>query len=347
MATFEPFDDGQTFTEDDWKEALATWKPGGGDTLTNKGSSASLSVLIPAAKARAAHSWCLGYSFADDAPPWLLHRSTPVSHPRWGTQLRCTGVDFQFFSPKGNDANPGNEPYETTVVGTAGISRYGNYEQCLMTVHFGPKNFLMFEDSDPEWSGFEYDRFTTRYQIEPQLDIVSADNGRVLTWQEGPAGVIGEEFPGNLGERLSQTVYYLTWHEVPKSYVTDSVGRPLKIEAAVGRVNLTDFLGFPAGTLLLQAPKFELHMFPFYSADGRPLYFDITFPLIYFDPPPGSSSPLARGHNLMPHRSGGADGGPAWFLATRDDASSISSGPSGPRYLEETEFSAMFTNVNS
>ena len=350
MATYEPFVDGDPFTEDDWKEAVATWKPAGGDTFTNRGADATIVVNIPVAKAQSATNWVLGYSFADDASPWELHRVPGPGHPRWGPQMRPDAVAFDFAAPQGNP-DEDNNAYTTSAFGGAGVDRHANYTHCVMTVKFGLRNYLLYEDDDPEWSGLESDRYVTAYDVQAQVEMISADNTAYIKFVEtnasGPPNVTPGDanqssFQGAVGERLTQTIYKLKWWEVPKFYICDADGIPAKLEAAVGKVNSDTFRGHAPGTLLMMPPEMELLQFPYYSEDGRAEYYNVGLSMLKFDPTPGATSPLARGHNLFAWRTGGGvAGGPGWFLATRDGT------VAGPRYIEETAFADVFTHVES
>ena len=335
MALFKPRDEEEVFTEDDWKEAIATYQPGGGETFSNDNGECTVQCYVDAEKIRSAKSFVLGYSYADDATPWALHRIPPADHPFYGPQFRATSVSFQRFSPIGNSANTNREPYELSPFGSDGITKFGKYEKAMMTVRFaGPMPYYLYSDDNEEWSGFEYDRYCTRYDVESNLEVLMADTNRFMTYVEGP--LVNETVPSTVGLYLTKTTFVMTWHEVPESFIFNSLGVPQKVIDCVGKVNSADFMGFPAGTLLLQSPKFQRKCFPFFSDDGRAFHYTITLPFLHFDPELGDTATRARGHNLFPYSIDGK-----WYLATRDGT------VLGPRYIFEQDFATMFTHVSS
>jgi len=349
---FQPVEEDDPFTVDDWLEAVELSAPS--DTYSNDNAEAVLPVYIENAtegKLRSALTFVLGYSYADAGTPYKLHRVNPVEHPIWGYQMRASSVQFTRFNPVGNPENtPDNEPHRTSqITGAAGvIQRYASYGQCWMTVRFNQRPYFLYEDDEPEFIalGSELYRYVERTE-EPSLEVLMSDSGGVMFWAEtntdGPT--VGSHFPGQIGELIQKKTINLLWREVAMSFTHDSDGNPTKIESCVGRVNSTEFLGYPAGTLLFQPPKFDKRMYPFYSDDGRAFYHNILIQLSHFDPPPGAASPLARGHQLFPWRggsseSGSAGSGPGWYTAYRGD------GTSGKKYLRETDFAAAFQHVN-
>lgn len=346
---FEPRDEeDDTFTEDDWLELIEPVGPA--DTFSNENGESVIPVYIQTAtegRLRSALTFCLGYSYADDADPYLLHRVPPVGHPVWGYQLRANSVQFTRFNPVGNPDNTDNKPYNTTEVTGGGIDYYARYGQCWMTVRFGPRPHLLFEDDDETWSGLEYERYV-EVTRESTLDVLMSDAGGVLYWAETGTGgpTVGNSFPGQIGELIQKNTINLLWREVPIGFTHDADGIPRKIDACIGCVNDEEFMGHPAGTLLFQPPVYDKKMFPFFSDDGRAFYHNILFKFSHFDPTPGADTPLARGHQLMPWRGGGSESGaagsgPGWYTAYRESSGS------GKKYLREAHFPDAFTHVLS
>jgi hypothetical protein len=349
---FEPRDEGDdTFVEADWLELIEQVGPS--DTFSNENGESVISVYIQKAtqgRLRSALWWVLGYSWADDgttSTPYALHRSPPVGHPFWGYQLRANSVQFTRFNPIGNPENEDNKPYKLPDIEGSGVEKFANYMSCWMTVRFGPRPHLLHEDDSETWSGLEYERYveTTR---ESTLEVLMSDAGGVMFWAETGAGgpTVGNSFPGQIGELIQKNTVNLLWREVPLDFTHDEDGIPRKIDACIGCVNDDEFLGFPAGTLLFQPPVYDKKLFPFFSDDGRAFYHNIMFKFSHFDPTPGATTPLARGHQLMPWRggsseSGAAGSGPGWYTAYRTNSTS------GKKYLREADFTSAFTHVLS
>jgi hypothetical protein len=351
---FEPYDnEDETFTEADWLEMLAQTGPS--DTFSNEAGEAVISVFINKAtqgRLRSAVWWVLGYSWADDGTtetPYALHRFPPLGHPVWGHQLRANSVQFTRFNPLANPDNTDNKPYKVPDIGGSGLSKFGNYGQCWMTVRFGPRPLDLYEDDDPGWSGDEWDRYV-EVTRDSTLEVLMSDAGGVLFWAETGSGgppVGNNSFPGQIGELIQKNTINLLWREVPMSYTHDENKIPTKIDAVIGHVNDAEFLGFPAGTLLCQPPKYTKKMFPFFTDDGtgRAFHHDILFQFSHFDPTPGAETPLARGHQLMPWRGGGsgsgaAGSGPGWYTCYRENSTS------GKKYLKEADFTTLFDHVD-
>jgi hypothetical protein len=363
LPTYQPRTEatGATFTAADWLEAIEQSDPGGSDTLSNESADATVVIEIEAAKLRSAVTWILGYSWADDAGPYKLHRLPPASHPIYGTQLRATAVSFQRYNPCGNPDVLGGKPYETSPVVFDSVTRFARYTHARVQVKFAPRAYYLYSDDNAEWlagGGKEFDRWTERYQVESSVELIDAETERHLVWVDGPGspdGPNGKEFPGRIGERTVHTRLNMIWHEVPQNYLCDPSGVPTKILDCVGRVNSDWFpkvngqtgTGFAPGTLLMEAPIFERHLFPWFSEDGRAYFWTVRIPLLHFDPTkPADSTVLTdRGWRTAPWRfGGGVNGGPGWYGIRRKTSSSPPT-TSSPYVLEEIDFATAFDHA--
>ncbi len=348
---FAPIDEEDPFTEAEWLEAIQQAAPS--DTFSNDNAESVIPVYIEDAtesRLRSALTFVLGYAVADSGTPYKLHRVNPVEHPIWGYQMRASSVSFTRFNIVANPENTsGNEPHKTSqITGAEGlIKRYATYGQCWMNVRFSQRPYFLYEDDDPDFIalGSELHRYVERTE-EPSLEVLMSDSGGVMFWAEtgtdGPT--IGNAFPGQIGELIQKKTINLLWREVPIWFTHDADGNPSKIESCVGRVNSVDFLGYAPGTLLFQPPKFDKRMYPYFSDDGRAFYHNILIQFSHFDPTPGASSPLARGHQLMPWRGGSSEAGtfgsgPGWYTATRGNSTSEK------LYLREADFFEAFEHV--
>ena len=359
MATFQPRAETEEFDFDgNWLEHMDHVAPGGADTFSNGAGDASLVVFLEASEPqhlpgllRSAKWKTLGYSWADDASPWELHRHAPASHPLWGTQYRAASVSFQLVAPRGNTANTNNAPYLDSDVAFDTVTRLGQYRAALMHVRFtGPQPVYFFEDDSEEWDGLESSRYTV-LDIAPKVETISASNTRYLYFVDGPTNdPKNNSFPGETYERVIRSEVRLHWREVPRSYLFDDDGVPQKILDCLGRVNELDFIGFPKQTLLLEGAALERKVFPFYSDDGRAFFYDVVFYFNHADPKPGSGSTTTdRGWRLLPWRmggnatgNGGAVGGAGWYSVRRGGTSA-----SNPTYLEEIDMGDTATGLFS
>lgn len=350
---FQPFEEEDPFTAEDWLEAVSQLAPQ--DTFANDNSESVIPVYIKdatASRLRSAMTYVLGYSHADDGDPYQLHRVTGPGHPVWGYQYRPVAVNFTRFNPVANPDNEDNKPFKLSAITSPDgpIEKYATYGQCWMTVRFAPRPFYLYKDDSPEWSGKEYDRFV-EINRESSLDVLMSDAGTnaVLFWAETGTGgpTVGGDppsaFPGQIGELVYKTNVTMLWREVAMSYTHNANGVPTKVDACVGKVNDAEFMGYPAGTLLMYPPKWEKKLFPFYSEDGRAFYHNVLLTFGHFDPEPGAASPLARGHQLMPWRggdSGATIGGPGWYTCYRGNSTS------GKKYLKEADFETIFEHID-
>lgn len=326
-----------TFTEDDWKELAATVQPGGGDAFTIDSASAALVGIIPARKRRSARNFFLGYSYADSAD-YALKRVNPVYHPHY-PELVCTSARFQQRDHKaGPDADDGFwTKIDSRDVGP--LNYQTDYHYATATLEFGQVPCEFAEDDSLTWSGLEYDRSCVIFaHTRPALEVLSAETDRYITFVEGPVNnPKNKKFPGSINEFLRKTTFSIVWRNVAEAFTHD-YGLPRKIVEAIGTVNDAEFLGFPAGTLLLQEPEFRRYQQPVFTADRQGLYAnDITLPFLHFDPPPSLGAPKYRGHLLFPwvHAGSTSGGGPGWYSAERTD---------GSPFLPESDFEDIFTH---
>jgi hypothetical protein len=129
------------------------------------------------------------------------------------------------------------------------------------------------------------------------------------------------QFPGGGGIPLHKERVRAFWVDVPKEWVDDGE-RAVHFAEAEGRVNATDFLGYPAGTMRLEGFTKTKRLLPLVSADDNDLYsYDVMMEFGIFDPPRltlgstgGAPDWKLRGHNLVP--SARVEEWPNWVPAT-------------------------------
>ncbi len=343
---------------DDWQESTASGHSG---ELSWDDSTATVQGWIPWNKLRSAARYFLGYSYADAASPYALHRENPSPHPTqpW---LRCVGLSWRGIVPIGNTANPNHSPYVYSPFWTFPDQlRTTQYEKAELTLRYkAPKGFHYLEDSAIDSYEFEWAR-SFWVEGEEQLDVLTADGVGQLILAENNAGppvtgppkigVGGTTFPAPVPVLLDKGQYVLHWYGVPWDYLSadEDVFYPTKLIKCLGNVNSVDFLVgdttgfFPAGTLLMKAAKYEIFNWPVAAADKTsPLRgVNLHVPCEYFDPPKGVSGSSYRGHNLMPWRGAAGDAtGGKFFYATRGG------GAGDPPLLGSKDFNAILSHVN-
>ncbi len=288
----------ETFSlKNDTLEMIELTQPGGGESFSLESGEATSVYLVPWDKQRDFIFKFLGFSYADKGSPWRLHRINPVYHPRF-PWLTATTVSFTSVSPLKNDDDSGTE-----VIGVyPGGIKVGQYNYVIATVRFTDKPWTFLEDADlldpdfplvPAYLSEPYRN--TYFTPSPSVEVISAEGLSTIRWANNqflpsaPHNVI----PAPFGTLMSKTLLAFRWMYVPNEYISgsDSLAfTPKWIDSCVGHVNSTDFLGYPAGTLLLQAPTYERFRFPVPTIDGTYGYFgwNIGLNFQFFDPPRGS-----------------------------------------------------------
>lgn len=268
-------------------EVIGTNQPGGGEAVTLQSGEATIVAQINWGQRRSFLRFVLGFSYADPGAPWALHRENPQYHPEF-TWLSATSVSFSAMAPKANDASTG-----TFVPGSFSDSLpQAQYKICYAVVRFTDQPYTFLEDSDILTSADEAYR-NTFFNPTPSVEIISAEGLNQVKFTAGPQG--GEPIPAPFGTLMSKCTLSFKWMNVPNEYISGPntlTFTPKWINSVVGRVNSVAFLGYPAGTLLLQAPQYERCRFPEQTSDGVYGYFgwNITFPIQFFDPSRGYST---------------------------------------------------------
>ena len=348
-----------------WLEIVAGEGSPGNTGLTNDGQEATLVGYIPWNMQRSCAQYFLGFAYSDTASPWLLHRINPQPHPVF-PWLYASQVSFTPFNLQTNEDNADGAPNMPGPFGTSGIN-IATYKFAVCTIHFRSYRCVFLGDSDlggdprNEWMR------NTIVEVEPRVEALSVDNLSQLAFVEtspavtgpptipaGPVitGSLKQIFPAPLAQLLSKALYTFTWTQVPFEYLSsvDEYFYPNKILACIGKVNSQPFpinapfdAQFPAGTLLLDAPRFTQKVFPVANAmPSSPLIsVDVALPMQYFNPTSGAvpTSSFA-GHNLMPWRTNGL-----WYYCTRGDGNNPPT-INTPPLLQSADFNAMFTNGN-
>lgn len=331
---------------DDWFELVGDSGPSSANATLEAQESTRVGY-VPAHKMRSAMRFFLGYAQADASYPWRLRRE----QPHWDAELPWLFAHSVSFSPivtEANSDNPNNSPYRNTPFAVEG-NRYANYKWRICTVKYRAFRCLFLPDSSISTASDEYKR-NVQTTCAARIELLSADGGgSTLKYAEtGPSGPGISPlvpFPAPVGVLLPKASVTLEWLNVDRAYLSanEYVFYPEKLFARMGTVNNAEFMGFPAGTLLMQPPEFIENPWPVASDTSADVEYDVLrsvtvrFHFDYFDPEQGATSPLTRGHNTFPWRANGK-----FFLCTRDGSTSLDKA-----FLRYTDFSKLFTHVSA
>ena len=354
----------------EWQELIAASCPSGADLFSETSESAALSVVIQNGQRRDFMFKTLGYTWCERTTPFRMHRVNPMPHPFWGF-IYATQVGFTPFNPAGNPVDPDGKP-KVTVTGTSfPVAAYSNYTHCHAVVNFGALPYSLREDFEFGSTTFlvESDRNVDWFaNTTGEVQVISAETGRQLTFTEGPVGnpgpavspppppgvppppSVAKSFQGEIGEYVVKANFTWKWFCCASEYLLNAAGLPSKILKGLGKVNLTAFRGHPAGTLLLTSFNLERYVLPwrlvpeFGGTGTEPAFaYNVTFIVSQFDPDPAVLSmtppgvPLFRGHNLQAWAATvDKINNSIWYAATRGGKDD------DPRYLPSYEFAKLF-----
>jgi len=320
-------------------------------SFTADAQDTSITFQIPANKTRSALRYFLGYSYADGAAPYSLHRELPARHPKY-PNLYAHTASITELGPKPNPDNPRNETYiESPFEGSDGETMwYAGYNKALLSVKYkswGRVRFL--PDSDIRDYTDEYKRYCS-FDTDPSMESLQADGSSQLKFVEHNTPITsppsdaaddpyGKSFPAPIAELMGKTALTITWLQVPHNYLSTDPDILLldkwlgkyssgntpnnyaewKFPPRLGTVNSDFFLGYYPGTLLLRAVKAVPILFPVTTADPYDLAtgWNLMGVWEHFDPLKGTTynavtSPY-RGHRIFPYARTGY-----WYYATRD-----------------------------
>lgn len=332
---------------DDWKEAVDNTAPGAAVDMTAGQQEATLTGYVPFAKERDALKKILGYSYADTASPWKLHRVPPQRHPRYPQLVAyaASGVGMQPVAAADGNGNTWAKtasPFDPT-------NYYANYAKSLLTVRFksfGRTRFL--PDDDPTVVLYEQYRYTTVLPT-PAIKTLQRQGGSILKFAEGTPASAGPgstpiTFQADLPELVPEANLIVRWYGVPHEFVSSDASFlfPTKILNLLGCVNSSAFYStsFATGTCLLMSATFADTLFPVVTTDPNDpaTGYDIEFGVLY-NPRTSSAGTSKAGHQLFPWwAQGEASGGPYWANATRAD---------GKAYLKEANLNTVFTHAQA
>lgn len=266
----------------DWLEKIALEKPGGSGAHSLQSSDENIVTQIYANKVRSALAGLLGWAWADDGPPYLLHReNVAVQHPTmpW---LWVDGVAVTPHIPLGQTQPTGPVRPKTPGVGYTGYAPTDTtrYTLCDLHVRFRGVQWRMWPDWDPIWQlryvGKEWMRSFGNTTKSTALDLLSAegagDDASLYFADDSSAyginsGPNGTAFNGTQYVRQQKTTFKMVWKNVPLNYTCGEIKfneddissflmpYPERLIQAIGYVNSVPFPGinspYVGGTLLL------------------------------------------------------------------------------------------------
>lgn len=275
-----------------------------GDAVFDAGGGTSSAVIVadvPWGSLVPAINAAVGYSKANGI---AIHRMTPMRHPifTWLFCMRVTGL--QGLGPNGIVKGPSGD--------------YQSYKVARLTLQFNAPPYAIVEDNTypPE---LEWRRYTEIHE-KPAGEYIATD----ARMKFNPAfSIIGgaSTFSGKVGLLVVKARVQVIHHQVPVRGHLNEKGRPNNILNGLGRVNSDAIMGYPPGTLLMEAPDvrpFGCPLSPDLIGPNPSHYMTVCHNWLFMDPPRGNydGGPdyKFRGHNLKPQR---VDGN--WYPVTMED----------------------------
>lgn len=243
-------------------------------TFDSEGASASLVLQCAWDDRYECIKQLLGYPYrAVIGSEGVLLRVLPLQHPifHWLVAKRVSNI--KGLSPKGKEAAA---PHNNLQFGA-------KYEKARMTVEFWTPPYDLLSDADVGVN--ETLRFVTK-QWRFVTEFLSLQQGAWL-FADVASGSKGKPIPGGRGFLVSKTEMIQTWHQVPHACLFDGDDFPSLIQSAVGKLNVNDWEGCEAGTVLCNPPVIKPFTSPLapgvLGATNR--LWDVEFHLSHFDPP--------------------------------------------------------------
>jgi hypothetical protein len=319
----------QTQAFANWHERVGDYSPWD-DVFSVTEQETSLVVDVPFAQRYLFMAYAVGFSYVD--PGMNLRRVNPLAHPYypWLRVARCSCKGVRFRGKGFVQRNP-YAPGISAALGSA------TYQIARFNLGFTNYPWRFLEDGAIAGPQYEYLR-NTWVEEDPTSQFLAAEGGAAQMWYAddytssgGPKGgtntTTASSFRAPFGTIVSQIRYVLHWRWVPYNYAFYSM-IPTNLYTAMNKLNQGWFLdNFYPGTCLFEPPKIKKYVAPLQFVGGPAYYCDIDVPFVYFNPPPGVTSPAQpgygiRGHNLVPFR-----GNNLWYPATRAQAASQNGGP--------------------
>jgi hypothetical protein len=292
------------------------------ETFGQQISEATRVFLVPWEEREQAVLDFLGYSIAVDAiipagqfnagtACQYVSRITPDFHPDY---LRTNSNNQPYLWADSVSIEPfgmvtdtdGNPIYDATDPATISSNETPVFNFAKMSVHYSTRLYPILNDSEMNtFDGIIDESSLLRYvevQKHPQAEYLTLPDG-TFNYVAG-GGVPAAPVPGAPGKVQNMTDLTLIWRQVPRIMVASAeivqpivniLGGvaldPAAIDYSPGRVNAFAIWGYPAGTLLCEAPELT----PWVQCDGE-IVFDVTFHFKYL---PAFNDTTQTGHNYL------------------------------------------------
>lgn len=300
------------------KEYVKSQQPGSASFLID-GGKAILTYDVPTAELDDAITEILGSCSARG--DGSLSRTLPLAHPRFPWLFAEKILNIQGIG------SPTKTAAETELEAPT-FTHYADYPYYRFQVEFAPRPYAVLDDlsiglvtssyydNDGNSVAYDYatewDRFLD-IDPQPSLQLITADFGQMKLTTGATSGD-QKPYPAKVSVRMPGAAIRLIWHQVPQSYMLSANSYLVNYQ---GYVNQTEFLGKPAGTLLLDKVTSKRYTPPVpdvipgsiglsYSTEKL---CDIEIILQYanreaeYDPSLSGSNGnfIAAGHNVLPH----------------------------------------------
>lgn len=240
----------------------------------------------------------LGAAWVDPQTKYLK-RLLPVRHPRKPWLYSKSIVQVDRLSPTGDgvsakEAIIQSNPHDNQP-------RYSSkYRVLRYHVEFGPVGYPVLADEELTSPYYEWERFLS-VNWKTSVELITAPTG-TYKFATSPVNTSpNNQFRAEIGIRECKIDYSYTWHKVPIDLLCGSDWYPTKLMAALGCVNATEFLGHPAGTLLMQPFGGDPKVMPIRDSNGSDaFYVDLVLNFQHFDMPASRRGDAYRGHNTAP-----------------------------------------------
>jgi len=217
----------------------------------------------------------------------VLRRQLPMAHPQFPWMV-CTRVDsWQGVGPRG-------KMFSTFTLPTGPTTTYqtSKYAKLKVVASFTQPKYELLNDVEGVYN--ENRRYTWR-ENSASANFIVIDQGSMV-FTKGPSA--GNPFvaPGYAQAEVMETIS-IYWTRVPTDYVLNNNGDPIRWLNALQKVNSQTFLGYPAGTLLMDSYEYTYYRSPMIWTDAQTRFWcELKANFKYFDPPYGSYlSPPANG----------------------------------------------------
>jgi hypothetical protein len=306
----------------------------------------------------ATQNW-IGYpviktDYSQSPPVQYISRIIPFGNPEWlnvdtgNPFMWCTRVETKPHSFLTDDAG-------TNPLPTDGTPPFDYASQLL---HFESPMYDVRDDNDPlvigpyiqggsPYAGLPDESLLTRYVTilnKPSGEYLSLPAGSFKYVIQSPTAV-----PGQPGIIQPSSRYEIAWEQVPRAAIgmkaINKTAPPTgySIDYAIGKLNLTTFMGCQPGTLLCEPPAVT----PIRSIQGLKL-FRVVFGLKYFEggflQAPNPNAGKLSGFNSVYYPPSG--GNPGFYAEVTTDGMSHSPGDDTPttqyHIYRYAEFANMF-----